>query len=77
MNNYIFHFIISLNINQLITKNMKLLLSIILSIFVVVNAAAQSCFSNGITFTTQAAIDNFQVEFPGWQVPCGVVRLAG
>jgi len=44
---------------------MKYLCFLLLSFFVVGNVNAQSCLPEGITFTTQEQIDNFQANYPG------------
>jgi hypothetical protein len=40
-------------------------------------AFSQSCLPEGITFTTQAQIDNFQVDYPGCTGIQGDVRISG
>jgi uncharacterized repeat protein (TIGR01451 family) len=38
---------------------------------------AQSCLPNGITFSTQAQIDNFQINYPGCAAISGGVTISG
>ena len=43
----------------------KLFLFVPLLIIIHSNAFAQGCLPEGITFTTQEQIDNFQINYPG------------
>ena len=56
---------------------MKRLLLSILQLFLVLVATSQSCLHNGITFSTQAAIDNFQANYPGCTEIEGTVYING
>ncbi len=42
----------------------KSLLLISLPFLILTDVLSQSCLPNGITFTTQAEIDNFQTNYP-------------
>lgn len=46
-------------------------------LFATVPGHGQSCLPNGITFTSQGAIDNFPASFPGCQVIEGTVSISG
>ncbi|MEA3479070.1 MAG: hypothetical protein U9R60_12870 [Bacteroidota bacterium] len=54
---------------------MRSIASIILFLFVQAMACSQSCLPNGIVFSTQAQIDNFQTNFPGCTVIEGHVLI--
>jgi len=43
----------------------KLFLVIFILVIILVKASSQSCLPEGITFSTQAQIDSFQVNYPG------------
>ncbi|RLD24296.1 MAG: hypothetical protein DRI54_06290, partial [Bacteroidetes bacterium] len=40
-------------------------LFVLIAIFISTTTLSQSCLPEGITFTTQEQIDNFQTDFPG------------
>jgi hypothetical protein len=44
---------------------MKTILILVIGLFALYIANAQSCLPNGITFSTQAQIENFQKNYPG------------
>ena len=44
---------------------MKKIYILLFALFAINSANAQSCLPEGITFTTQAEIDNFQTNYPG------------
>jgi hypothetical protein len=56
---------------------MKPFLLFILQLLFVTVATSQSCLHNGITFSTQAAIDNFQTNYPGCTEIEGSVNICG
>ncbi|MBC8489217.1 MAG: hypothetical protein H8D45_24615 [Bacteroidetes bacterium] len=43
----------------------KSILSIVLAFFIQATVFSQGCLPEGILFTTQAQIDNFQTNYPG------------
>ena len=68
----------------------KFTATIVLALFAFVFVSAQGCLPEGITFTTQEEIDNFQVNYPGctqiggdvtigsdWWSPSNIVSLEG
>jgi hypothetical protein len=55
----------------------KLLLLFSILSFFHLSAFSQSCLPEGITFTTQAQIDSFQVDYPGCRVIEGDVYIYG
>ena len=56
---------------------MKKLLLVTLISFISFAVLSQSCLPEGITFTTQAQIDNFQTDYPGCTEIEGVVTISG
>jgi len=56
---------------------MKKLIFIIAGIFISFTGVSQSCLPTGIDFNNQAAIDNFQVMFPGCTEIEGNVEISG
>jgi len=44
---------------------MKKLITLLFALITFVSVRSQSCLPNGITFNSQAAIDNFQTNYPG------------
>jgi hypothetical protein len=44
---------------------MKMFYIILIAVFMISGASAQSCLPDGITFSTQAGIDGFQTNYPG------------
>jgi hypothetical protein len=57
---------------------MKNLLLLLVSFFVIQEVAfSQSCLPEGITFTTQAQIDNFHSNYPGCTEIAGAVEITG
>jgi len=59
---------------------MKKLYIILIALFMVSGARAQwssSCLPEGITFTNQAQIDSFQVNYPGCVEIEGFVTISG
>jgi hypothetical protein len=56
---------------------MKNLLISIATILMSINLSAQSCLPDGIDFTTQAQIDNFQSNYPGCTEVEGNVEIGG
>jgi hypothetical protein len=56
---------------------MKHLYPFVVAVLVLTGAKAQSCLPEGITFTTQAQIDNFQVNNPGCFLIEGNVIING
>ena len=56
-------------------KNLTLL--IVLAFFIQSTATSQSCLPQGIRFTTQEQIDNFQYDYPNCNNIIGTVRLDG
>ena len=57
---------------------MRRFITLIFILFIVeVNTQAQSCLPEGITFTTQAQIDSFQVDYPGCTEIEGDVTIEG
>lgn len=59
------------------TAMKKLILLIAAVAMSYANATAQGCLPEGITFTTQAQIDNFQTNYPGCTVIEGNVTIQG
>jgi len=55
----------------------KFALLIILTLFIGFNVSSQSCLPEGITFTTQEQIDNFQTNYPGCTEIEGDVTISG
>lgn len=55
----------------------KITLVIILALVIQFSASSQSCLSQGINFSTQAMIDDFQTNFPNCTVIEGDVRILG
>ena len=55
----------------------KLLFAIALIVFCHASIMAQPCLPEGITFTTQAQIDNFQTNFPNCTEIEGDVIIEG
>ena len=55
----------------------KLTLIIFLLIFLQISASSQPCLPEGITFTTQSQIDNFQVNYPNCTEIEGDVEIYG
>ncbi|MCK4815762.1 T9SS type A sorting domain-containing protein [bacterium] len=55
----------------------KLAIVIIALLFIQITALSQSCLSEGITFTTQTEIDNFQINYPGCTEIEGSVIIQG
>jgi hypothetical protein len=53
----------------------KLTLLIAFSVIISVSTFSQSCLQNGITFTTQAQIDNFQTNYPGCTEIEGYIKI--
>ncbi len=53
------------------------LLTAFIAIIFCLNAQAQSCLPAGITFSTQAEIDNFPINYPGCTVIEGYVDING
>ncbi len=54
----------------------KLLLLTVLALFIQTTAFSQSCLPEGITFSTQAEIDNFQTNYPGCTEIEGDVKIS-
>lgn len=46
-------------------KMKKTLIAVAYLLLIVQNMGAQSCLPNGITFTSQADINNFPASYPG------------
>ncbi|MCK9400608.1 MAG: T9SS type A sorting domain-containing protein [Bacteroidales bacterium] len=55
----------------------QLSLVVFILIIIQVKAYSQSCLPDGINFTTQAQIDNFQSDFPGCTTIEGGVKISG
>ncbi len=55
----------------------KITLLLILAFIIQITSFSQSCLPNGITFTTQAEIDNFQTNYPGCTEIEGYVEING
>jgi len=55
----------------------KIFLNIVLVTFGCLNAISQGCLPEGITFTTQAQIDSFPINYPGCNVIEGEVVING
>jgi hypothetical protein len=55
----------------------KLLFFCFISLFFQISSFSQSCLPEGITFTSQAQIDSFQVNYPGCSTIEGDVTIAG
>ena len=55
----------------------KLTLLIVLAFQIQITATSQSCLPEGITFTSQAQIDNFQTNYPGCTEIEGGVEIGG
>ena len=55
----------------------KLKLLILLNFIIQTTASSQSCLPEGITFTTQAEIDSFQINYPGCTEIEGDVDIEG
>ena len=55
----------------------KLLLSIALIAYCLTSLFAQPCLPEGITFNTQAQIDNFQTNYPNCTEIEGGVQITG
>ena len=56
---------------------MRSVASIILLLFIQVIGLSQPCLPDGITFTTQAQIDSFQINYPGCTEIEGYVYVTG
>jgi hypothetical protein len=56
---------------------MKKLCTLLVLQFIMILAMAQGCLPDGITFTTQAEIDSFQVNYPGCTEIEGDVHIYG
>jgi acyl-[acyl carrier protein]--UDP-N-acetylglucosamine O-acyltransferase len=56
---------------------MKKFYIILIALFVVNGAMGQSCLPQGITFNTQAQIDNFQINYPNCTQIEGIVTIIG
>ncbi len=56
---------------------MKLMFIIITGVLISFTALSQSCLPEGITFSTQAQIDSFQVNYPGCTEIEGNVTISG
>jgi len=41
------------------------ILLIVIAFIIQIEVSSQSCLPDGITFSTQAQIDNFQINYPG------------
>jgi len=54
----------------------KLTFLILLALFIVANVSSQPCLYNGITFNTQAEIDNFQTNYPNCTEIWGDVEIS-
>ena len=55
----------------------KFTVTIVLAVFAYVLVSAQGCLPEGITFTTQEEIDNFQNNYPGCTEIEGDVTIGG
>ncbi len=55
----------------------KFTLLLVFALVVMAEALPQSCLPEGITFTTQEQIDNFQINYPGCVEIEGHVRILG
>ncbi len=55
----------------------KFILLLLFSLSIVVEASSQSCFPDGITFTTQSQIDSFQTDYPNCSEIGGFVTISG
>lgn len=55
----------------------KIILLIGISLFIQINVSSQPCPPGGITFSTQASIDNFQINYPGCTEILGEVVING
>ncbi len=55
----------------------KLTLIIVMAIFIQATASSQSCLPDGIAFTTQLQIDNFQTDYPDCTTIEGDVEITG
>jgi len=56
---------------------MKKLYTLLIALLAINSAMAQGCLPEGITFTTQEQIDNFQTDYPGCTQIVGNVFLIG
>ena len=56
---------------------MKKLYTLLIALLAINTAMAQGCLQEGITFTTQEQIDNFQTDYPGCEEIEGDVILTG
>jgi len=55
----------------------KLTLLILLALFIQSKVSSQPCLYNGITFSTQAEIDSFQINYPNCTEIQGDVEISG
>ncbi len=55
----------------------KTILLIALALITQINASSQSCLTDGITFSSQAQIDNFQTDYPNCSEIEGSVTILG
>jgi hypothetical protein len=55
----------------------KITLFIVLALFIQVTVSSQPCLPEGIEFTTQAQIDNFQTNYPNCTEIEGDVEING
>ena len=55
----------------------KLTLLMVLALIIQASASSQPCLPEGITFTTQAEIDNFQTNYPNCTEIEGDVEIKG
>ena len=56
---------------------MKKLYILLVALFLVNGAMTQDCLPEGITFTNQAQIDNFQINHPNCNIILGNVTISG
>jgi hypothetical protein len=59
------------------TKPMKKLYILLIALYLLSGAAAQSCLPEGITFTTQEQINSFQINYPNCTEIEGDVNIDG
>ena len=56
---------------------MKKFYILLIALFIVNGTIAQDCLPEGITFSTQAQIDNFQINHPNCNIILGDVTING
>ncbi len=59
------------------SKMKKFTLLFVLAFFIQATAISQFCLPDGIVFTTQTQIDNFQINYPGCTIVEGDIEITG